>query len=64
MIGGTLGLFTGMSILSMAEFVFWMIKIMIAFLKPLVKSIRVVCLKLLGRSTRVDDSAEDQNSCA
>ena len=64
MIGGTLGLFTGMSILSMAEFVFWMIKIMIAFLKPLVKSIRVGCSKLLGRSTRVDDSAEDQNSCA
>ena len=64
MIGGTLGLFTGMSILSMAEFVFWMIKIVIVFLKPLVKSIRVGCSKLLGRSTRVDDSAEDQNSCA
>ena len=32
-LGGTLGLFTGMSLLSMVEFVFWMVKIFFKYLQ-------------------------------
>ena len=37
MIGGTLGLFTGMSILSMVEIAFWLMKIPSAFYNAMIK---------------------------
>ena len=35
-VGGTLGLFTGMSILSMIEIGFWILKCILSYKKPLI----------------------------
>ena len=43
--GGTLGLFTGMSILSMVEIMFWLAKMLLAFLQSISKQSKTVAPK-------------------